>query len=1089
MERKYSLTRAATAKTSNRWAPDEVSLTELLNMFTNPENVAVRQDKDGHCVVGGRMVGTTRRGEAIEYLDLITFDVDGAQTFVNAKMKLEAAGVGYIMYTTHSHLKTTTYVPLNKLSQFASKKRIDIKNKPPHHVPGLVDKFLVDQKLDKVLKNYSYGDRTVHRENGMCVAIKHDPIEKFRIVIPLARPILFTDLGNTSRESIAGWKERYITVGRALGLEFDRACSDPARLFYLPSVPPDGEEKWRCATNLPFSDDDGERKFLDIYDYTPDGFTADDEREDGHEYVGAGGAASEDPGEPRIFRSADGGEFNVSDWCRRYLKGIAGEIFFKLLVMVRPDDFLREGESATKYEEGFRHIECPYEDGHTEPGGTGTFFKLDPDQSDYVMIRCQHTSCQGRLNEDFVLGMLERGWITRDNLAMVQRVYANLGRDATLDIEDELNTQLTTFVAQDDVPAMTEPSETAEQGEAKIEEAIKGIKDIDERVRDYLGKCHTIQDFKVFWGTVAIQENIERDTANETVMASLTRLPFSVLSTYYQQIMPRMSVSAFRYFEFIQWIREALEPYNVGFNKIFEGNLRNDRLKDALRELGGYYNIPIKKIYDEYNTFISNQKEAVEIPINNRAKELNEQYAKIVENGKTYFVDMDVFRADGEVRLYSKEGVRDLHSNETYKLQYTENKQTTENAFDWWLKEIPDHKVFYGRKFAPDQFGEETPFLNTYAGLRRVKPVPGDTDPLTNHIKTVWCDGSEELYAWVMTWFAQIVQYPGHRFPSSIMLIGDQGTGKSMVMEKCFTRVFDPYVFVATKRNDISGDFNSHMADKLLFVGEEALFRGDLKMMDQLKAYISSRQFSMTRKGVDTQQVDFFTRFFFASNHEDALQIDSSDRRFLVLKAAPTHRQDIEYFQSLADYFDNGGVGHVFHMLNKWVPEEHGMVWNDLFKPPTTQAKLYQVEQSFSVPDKFWMDLIVNGRITLEGAEEQGQFLWPLGKETKVKLSDLQTLFLFYVAKTENRSYNRNKFSSSFERMCGINPSTSVTMMSVSAYAEPEAYVILPPRRNIVERNKHQMTEKQYALAVRTDDTAEADQESVQMPGGASASG
>lgn len=65
--------------------------------------------------------------------------------------------------------------------------------------------------------------------------------ERFRIIIPLARRYLFEDHGPSA---IALWKRVYREAGDALGMNFDPACCDPARLFYLPARPP-GEDRSR----------------------------------------------------------------------------------------------------------------------------------------------------------------------------------------------------------------------------------------------------------------------------------------------------------------------------------------------------------------------------------------------------------------------------------------------------------------------------------------------------------------------------------------------------------------------------------------------------------------------------------------------------------------------------------------------------------------------------------------------------------------------------------------------------------------------------------------------------------------------------
>lgn len=59
---------------------------------------------------------------------------------------------------------------------------------------------------------------------------KAAPCDRFRVVLPLREP---------KSVSAQEWKSGYKAIGRFLGLHFDSACSDAARLFYFPGSPRD----------------------------------------------------------------------------------------------------------------------------------------------------------------------------------------------------------------------------------------------------------------------------------------------------------------------------------------------------------------------------------------------------------------------------------------------------------------------------------------------------------------------------------------------------------------------------------------------------------------------------------------------------------------------------------------------------------------------------------------------------------------------------------------------------------------------------------------------------------------------------------
>ena len=62
---------------------------------------------------------------------------------------------------------------------------------------------------------------------------------RFRVMLFLDAPFAFFVDGQTIDARIAEWKRRYLAVADNLGLVVDQSCTDPARLMYLPSHPPE----------------------------------------------------------------------------------------------------------------------------------------------------------------------------------------------------------------------------------------------------------------------------------------------------------------------------------------------------------------------------------------------------------------------------------------------------------------------------------------------------------------------------------------------------------------------------------------------------------------------------------------------------------------------------------------------------------------------------------------------------------------------------------------------------------------------------------------------------------------------------------
>ena len=78
-------------------------------------------------------------------------------------------------------------------------------------------------------------------ENGL-IEFEHAPISKFKIVFPLANPVIFTDDNRTTVE--AEWKARYIHIAEQIGAEYDSSCKDISRAFYSARVK--NAKTYRC---------------------------------------------------------------------------------------------------------------------------------------------------------------------------------------------------------------------------------------------------------------------------------------------------------------------------------------------------------------------------------------------------------------------------------------------------------------------------------------------------------------------------------------------------------------------------------------------------------------------------------------------------------------------------------------------------------------------------------------------------------------------------------------------------------------------------------------------------------------------------
>jgi hypothetical protein len=203
--------------------------------------------------------------------------------------------------------------------------------------------------------------------------------------------------------------------------------------------------------------------------------------------------------------------------------------------------------------------------------------------------------------------------------------------------------------------------------------------------------------------------------------------------------------------------------------------------------------------------------------------------------------------------------------------------------------------------------------LNLYQGLA-VTPKAGDVDLILDHIKSVWCSGSEVGYRYVIGWLARMFQHPGERGHTVIVLKSGEGTGKNIIVDM-LVKAFGEHAMVATKGDDLTGRFNDQLATSVLVFANEAVWGGDKSREGALKSLITDIDLPAERKYLPKYRVNNCVHIIMASNSDWAAPIGMDDRRFVLLDVDESRKGDTKYFGRLAEQIDNGGTEAIVHYL------------------------------------------------------------------------------------------------------------------------------------------------------------------------------
>lgn len=237
-----------------------------------------------------------------------------------------------------------------------------------------------------------------------------------------------------------------------------------------------------------------------------------------------------------------------------------------------------------------------------------------------------------------------------------------------------------------------------------------------------------------------------------------------------------------------------------------------------------------------------------------------------------------------------------------------------EDAIAWLLS--PLSRRYDGFVFDPEH--EHDGRYNLWKGFA-VEPISGSNHQrYLDHIYNNICAGDDQLYFWVVTWLAEIVQHPGQLSGTSLVLRGEEGTGKGAMLRN-FGTLFGQHYKHITNRQNIVGNFNSMLSDAVFVYADEALYAGDRQMEGRLKGLITEPTLTIELKGINPFVVKNCVHLAMSSNHERVVPAGVDARRWAVLDVGAGKQRDKEYFEAIQDDLNfNGGLSHLLAFFHDW---------------------------------------------------------------------------------------------------------------------------------------------------------------------------
>ena len=255
--------------------------------------------------------------------------------------------------------------------------------------------------------------------------------------------------------------------------------------------------------------------------------------------------------------------------------------------------------------------------------------------------------------------------------------------------------------------------------------------------------------------------------------------------------------------------------------------------------------------------------------------------------------------------------------------------------------------------------------LNLWRGFG-VEPKQGDWSLMRIHIRDVICSGKEEHFEYLISWMAYGLQHPDRPIGVAIALRGEEGAGKGFVWRN-YGKLYGKHFKHVAHGAHLTGRFNAALAETSAVFLDEALWAGDRKGEQILKALVTEDTFQLERKFCDPIPVKNRLRIMIASNNQWIVPVGTRGRRYCVLDVSNQYADEndpahVAYWEPLQAQFgdhapDDGRAAMLYDLLHmdlsglniRAVPDSAAKTEQKLLTQKGTEAWLFEILQDGAV--------------------------------------------------------------------------------------------------------------------------------------------
>lgn len=215
------------------------------------------------------------------------------------------------------------------------------------------------------------------------------------------------------------------------------------------------------------------------------------------------------------------------------------------------------------------------------------------------------------------------------------------------------------------------------------------------------------------------------------------------------------------------------------------------------------------------------------------------------------------------------------------------------------------------------------------------------------------CDDS--VYEYQLSWISFLIQRPGEKPMTALVILSDQGTGKGLLWTFIGKTILgDSLFYYDPKADNLLGKFALATKNRVLVVSDESNGKDNKEFFDTMKARITETTQVIEQKGKDKIVTNDCSSWVLLSNKSFVVDIEPSDRRYCVFRASDNRANDSTYFTPLLQAMKDPFVAMLFYEFCKI---------RDIsdFDPrirPVTEAYYQAKSQSRPIVSKFIHDYL-----------------------------------------------------------------------------------------------------------------------------------